>query len=209
MTEVEEFYPHLDEKNLRILKQIGENADDSALYSNTLSESTSKTLDDSSDDSLIPKNADLPNIEDELDDVDELENVTRQQPHFSRNPNEILTQGLEYKAKHFDENSSESEDSSITSGLDFSNVPHTEVDSYQPSSHFMSQSTPSPFQATVARNIIDSLMKSASGSLTASTGPSHQKHSSQKASNKKASSKYVSTSSDEDSDFEILDKDDL
>lgn len=183
-----------------------------------MSESNSKTNEDSDDDSLIPKTEDLPNIEDELEDDDDLEvGMVRHQSteFYQRNPNEILTQGMEYKPKHFDESSDSSEESSITSGLDFSNVPHTVVDSshQQPSQNpLMTQSMPAPFlahlQTTVTRNLLDNLMKSASGSLSGSSSP-HQP-SSQKASSKVTLSKYQSTSSDEDdSDFEILNKDDL
>lgn len=179
---MEEFYPQMDEKNLIILKQIGEDADDSALYTNNVLD---KKGEESDEDSLIPHSVDLPNMDDEMDE-DEIEIEPK-----CVNPN-LLTQGLEYKAKHFRNSSDSSDEDSITSGLDFSNVAHTTVDYAHP----LSQSTPAPLLALQTQNLIDNLIKS-----TSSAPPMH--HSSQ-------TSKYLATSSsDEDSDFEILDKDDL
>jgi hypothetical protein len=160
------------------LKQIGEHADDSALYTNVLD----KKSEESDEDSLIPNSVDLPNIEDEMDD-DELEIEPKMNPN-------LLTQGLEYKAKHFKNSSDSSDEDSIISGLDFSKTEHTTVDYAHP----LSQSTPAPMLALHTQSLLENLMKS--------TGSIPNPHSSQ--------TKYLTTSSDEDdSDFEILDKDEL
>lgn len=180
--DVDEFFPQMDEININILNQIGDNADDTAIYS-----SNSKTVDNESDSDseLLPKNAVIPEP-DEIDDApDEEVNVD----DLIIDPQLVLTQSAEYKRKHFSNTSSESSDSddSITKGLDFKNIPVTAV--IEPHATATSSSSSagllSNFQNTLARNLIENLMKP------------------------KSSQNKTYESDDELSDFEILDTDEL
>lgn len=165
----------MDEANLKILRQIGDHADDTGIYSSPKANDNESD----SDNELLPKNVVIPEP-DEIDapDDDDAEDLLIDAAA-------VLTQSAEYKRKHFSNTSSDSSDSddSITRGLDFKNIPVTAT--IEP------RSSPSSLlaniQNTLARNLIDNVMKPAT----------------------KSSQSKAFDSEDEISDYEILDKDDL
>lgn len=186
--DVDEFCPQMDETNFMILKQIGDHADDSSIFSvaNTTEAGTSlfKEGDDNnneesdSDNDLLPRNAVIPEPDD-IDAIDESEDLIA---------NVVLTQSAEYKRKHFSNTSSESSDSddSITRGLDFKNIPVTATIEPHTSPSTSTHSMLTNIQQTIARNLIENIILDKS----------------------KSSQKKV-YDSEEDSDFEILDSEEI
>lgn len=144
--DVEEFCPRMDEANLMILKQIGDNADDTGIYSST--KSAGNDSDDSDNELLPPKNAVMPEP-DEIDAVDDSEDLLLDVAT-------VLTQSAEYKRKHFSNTSSDSSDSddSITRGLDFKNIPVTAtIEPHSSPSNILTN-----IQQAFARNLIEKVM---------------------------------------------------
>lgn len=152
--DVDEFCPRMDEANLMILKQIGDHADDTGIYSYPKAAADNEN---DSDNELLPMNAVIP----EPDEIDA--------PEDDRNLDllidaaKVLTQSAEYKRKHFSNNSSDSSDSddSITRSLDFKSIPVTatiEEDS-PPAVSFLTN-----IQNTLAQNLIDNFTKTAAQS---------------------------------------------
>lgn len=177
--DVDEFCPSMDEVNMRILNQIGDHADDTGIYSFP-SKKTAAGDDSDSDNELLPKDAVIPDPE-EVDAAEEEPDDL----HLPTPP--VLTQSAEYRRKHFSNTSSDSSDTddSITRGLDFKNIPVTatiEPHSSPSSSHLLTN-----IQNSLARTLIDNIMKPAVQS----------------------SQSKAFDSEDEISDFEMLDKDDL
>ncbi len=169
-----------------ILKQIGDHADDTALYSTPTNNIYSQDPNDSeSDNELLPKDAIIP----EPDDIDA---TFENNDDFLNNLNSqvVLTQSAEYKRKHFSNTSSESSDTddSITRGLDFKNIPVTATIEPHTSPSSSTHNILTNIQSTITRNLIENIVPLSSSS--------QQKKSS------------IALESD-DSDFEILDTDDL
>lgn len=169
----------MDEANLKILKQIGDHADDTGIYSSPKASSAENESD--SDNELLPKNVVIP-------EVDEIDAVEEDIDDLLLDPT-VLTQSAEYKRKHFSNTSSENSDSddSITRGLDFKNIPVTATIEPQSSSPLTATSLLTNIQQTIAKNFIENIMSPAA----------------------KSSQSQAYDSEDEISDFEILDKDDL
>lgn len=177
--DVDEFYPRLDEANMRILKQIGDHADDTEIYASM--KTTGGESGSESDNELLPNDVVIP----EPDDVDALEDAPEELLLVNST---VLTQSDEYRRKHFSNTSSDSSDSddSITRGLDFKNIPVTAT--IEPHSSPSSASNLlATIQSTLTRNLIETAMKPIP----------------------KSSQSRAYDSEDEISDFEILDKDDL
>lgn len=168
----------MDEANLKILNQIGDLADDTGIYSSPIANAADNESD--SDNELLPKNVVIPE-HDEIDAPDDDEDAE----DLLIDAAAVLTQSAEYKRKHFSNTSSDSSDSddSITRGLDFKNIPVTAT--IEP--HSSPSSLLANIQNTLARNLIDNVMKPAT----------------------KSSQSKAYDSEDEISDYEILDKDDL
>jgi hypothetical protein len=168
----------LDEANMKILKQIGDHADDTGIYSSPRSASADPETD--SDSELLPKNAVIP-------EPDEIDAPEEDHEDLLIDPSKVLTRSAEYKRKHFSNASSDSSDSddSITRGLDFKNIPVTAT--IEPHSSSPASSLLANLQSTIARNLLDNIMKPATQS----------------------SQSKAFDSEDEISDFEILDKDDF
>lgn len=169
----------MDEANLMILKQIGDHADDTGIYSSPKA-SGGNDNDNDSDNELLPMNAVIPEP-DEIDAPEDDRNLD-----LLTDAAKVLTQSAEYKRKHFSNNSSDSSDSddSITRGLDFKNIPVTAtIETHSPPT----VSLLTNIQNTLAKNLIDTFTKPAAQS----------------------SQSKLFDSEDESSDFEILDKDDL
>jgi hypothetical protein len=148
--DVDEFCPRLDEANMKILKQIGDHADDTGIYSSPRSASADPESD--SDNELLPKNAVIPEP-DEIDAVDE------DPEDLLIEPSKVLTRSAEYRRKHFSNNSSDSSDSddSITRGLDFKNIPVTAT--IEPHSSPSASTLLTNIQHTITRNLLDNIMK--------------------------------------------------
>lgn len=170
----------MDEANLMILKQIGDHADDTGIYSS--SRSAGNDSDDSDNELLPPKNAVIP----EPDDIDAV--AEDDSEDLLIDVSAVLTQSAEYKRKHFSNTSSDSSDSddSITRGLDFKNIPVTATIEPHSSSNLLTN-----IQQTLARNLIENIMM-----------PTAPKSS-------QSNSKAYDSEDEEISDFEILDTDDL
>lgn len=161
---------------MKILKQIGDHADDTGIYS---SPKAGLANESDSDNELLPKNVVIP----EPDEIDAPDDDTED---LLADAATVLTQSAEYKRKHFSNTSSDSSDSddSITRGLDFKNIPVTAT--IEP--HSSPSTLLASIQTTMARNLIENVMKPAAT---------------------KSSQSKAYDSEDEISDFEILDKDDL
>lgn len=171
-----------------ILKQIGDHADDTAIYSTPTNKITSSgdANESDSDNELLPKNAVIP----EPDDID---SALDNNDDFLSNVNcdhMVLTQSAEYRRKHFSNTSSESSDTddSITRGLDFKNIPVTATIEPHTSPSSSAHNLLTNIQNTITRNLIENIVNPTSSQ-------------SMKAS--------VTLDSDEDSDFEILDTEDF
>lgn len=183
----------MDEVNMMILKQIGDHADDTAIYSTpTAAErvSDNNENDSDSDNDLLPKNAIIP-------EPDEIDNVPIDDDFLSRN-DLVLTQSAEYKRKHFSNSASDSSDSddSITRGLDFKNIPVTAtIEPHTSPSSSSSASLHSNLLANIQSTIARSLIENIVSPITATTTSSQQK--------------TTEGFESDDSDFEILDTDDF
>lgn len=169
----------MDEANLMILNQIGDHADDTGIYS---SPKASAGDDSDSDNELLPKNAVIP----EPDEIDAPDDETED---LLIDASTVLTQSAEYRRKHFSNTSSENSDSddSISRGLDFKNIPVTAT--IEPHSSPSTANILTNIQQTLARNLIDNIMKPVTS--------------------KSSQSRVYDDSEDEISDFEIVDTDDL
>ncbi|CAG9802402.1 unnamed protein product [Chironomus riparius] len=182
--DVDEFCPQMDEANFMILKQIGDHADDSSIFSvptlnNSNNNNNNEEIESDSDNELLPKNAIIP----EPDEIDLIESED-----LLIDPNLVLTQSAEYKRKHFSNTSSESSDSddSITRGLDFKNIPVTATIEPHTSPSSSAHSLLLNIQQTIARNLIEN--------ITSLNIPK---------------SSQTKVYEDDDSDFEILDSEDI
>ncbi|CAO1392887.1 unnamed protein product [Diamesa tonsa] len=174
-----EFEPLIDDSEREMLNRIGDDADDTAVYSknnNTMS-------DNDSDDSELE--ALLPTIHGNLLDADDVDNDDDE-------INPLLTQSAEYKRKHFNATSSDSNDSSsstdddsITRGLDFQ-ILNNNPEPAQPS---IASSLLTNCQNTLAKTLIDGINQQRNKTIAK---PSRSVE-----------------SSDSDSEFEILDDKDL
>lgn len=174
--DVDEFCPRMDEANMRILNQIGDHADDTGIYPSL---KPFASTDSDSDNELLPSNAVLP----EPDEIDAQDDDIGDDLLLDT----VLTKSAEYKRKHFSNTSDSSDsDDSITRGLDFKNIPVTATIEPHTSSS-SATSLLSNIQHTLARNLIETVMKPTT----------------------KSSQSKAYDSEDEISDYEILDKDDL
>jgi hypothetical protein len=181
----DDFCPRMDEANMMILKQIGDHADDTAIYATTDSAVTAKVPanidnDSDSDNELLPKNVLIPGP----DDIDAT--IDDDFLGAQKRDDLVLTQSAEYKRKHFSNTSSESSDSddSITRGLDFKNIPVTATIEPHTSPTTTSHDLLTNIQSSIARNLIENIVRP-------------QPASSQKG--------FES----DDSDFEILDSEEI
>lgn len=136
----------MDDANLMILKQIGDHADDTGIYSTPRAAGS----DSDSDNELLPKNSVIP----EPDEIDALADESEEMLT-------VLTQSAEYKRKHFSNTSSDSSDSddSITRGLDFKNIPVTATIEPHSSPSGGPANLLTNIQHTLARNLIENLTK--------------------------------------------------
>ncbi|XP_070502238.1 uncharacterized protein [Chironomus tepperi] len=177
--DVDEFCPQMDETNFMILKQIGDHADDSSIFSAPTNNSNNNNeIESDSDNELLPKNVIIP----EPDEIDAIENED-----LLIDTNLVLTQSAEYKRKHFSNTSSDTEsDDSITRGLDFKNIPVTVTIEPHTSPSSSAHSMLMNIQQTIARNLIENVIN---------------------LDNHKSSQTRVYD--DDDSDFEILDSEDI
>lgn len=183
----------MDEVNMMILKQIGDHADDTAIYSTPTATKISDDIENESDsdNDLLPKNAIIP----EPDDID---NPTMDDDFLTKN-DLVLTQSAEYKRKHFSNSASESSDSddSITRGLDFKNIPVTATIEPHTSLSSSSSAASAPLQSNLLANIQSTIARSLIENIVSPI-----------TSTKSSQQKTEGFESD-DSDFEILDSDDF
>lgn len=143
--EVADFLPELTEANASLLKQVGEDADVSAVYKpDTISERPSNTNNDDDDDDtysdlLMPQNSikELEEAEAEEDrsssSGDELllgsEHVSAPLPLMATSAAAAMVPAAEssgeirFKSSHFNANTSSDSDDSISRGLSFDDVP--------------------------------------------------------------------------------------
>lgn len=174
----------MDEANLKILYQIGDHADDTSIYSTPNDDK--KENDSDSDNELLPTNVIIPGPDDiDASTVDEGEDLIIDPTSM------VLTRSAEYKRKHFSNTSSESSDSddSITRGLDFKNIPVTATIEPHTSPSTSTHNLLTNIQQTIARNLIENIVVSTL--------------------DKAKSSQKKMYDSEDDSDFEILDSEEI
>jgi hypothetical protein len=156
----------MDEANMMILKQIGDHADDTAIYATSSSEVTAATEipanidnDSDSDNELLPKNVLIPGP----DDIDMTIDDNVDFLSSGQKNNLVLTQSAEYKRKHFSNTSSESSDSddSITRGLDFKNIPVTATiePHTSPTAATTTLNLLTNIQSSIARKLIENIVR--------------------------------------------------
>jgi hypothetical protein len=180
----------LDEANMKILNQIAEHADaDSTLFLSPNVTTTNVDNESDSDNELLPKNVTIPGP----DDID-AGNDDDLMIHEPAVTTMVLTQSAEYKRKHFSNTSSDSSDSddSITRGLDFKNIPVTATIEPHTSPSSSTHNLLTNLQQTITRNLIDNMVNQITSSEPIT-----------KSSQRKA------YESDDDSDFEILDSEEI
>lgn len=240
--EVEEFLPEITEANASLLKQVGEDADVSAVYkpdSATVSERPGVEEDDDDDtysDLLMPQNS-IKELEEAEEDrssssSDELLLGKAMVPVAPEAPGEIR-----FKSSHFNANTSSDSDDSISRGLSFDDVPDRGVVKRKSHHHQHEQVRPQQQDqlATLAGNLLTSgnllsyLTTAVSAAASASAmsqsqpGPasSHGYGTRQQPPNRMTVSSLAggsrhsyaagddSTDEDGDSDFEMLNPDEL
>ncbi|XP_058443828.1 uncharacterized protein LOC131425738 [Malaya genurostris] len=239
--EVEEFLPEITEANATLLRQVGEEADVSAVYrtdSSTISECKAggpenDEDDDTYSDLLIPQNS----IQ-ELDEEQSTESSSDELlfANGGKSAADVSTGEIKFKSGHFNANTSSDSDDSISRGLNFDDVPDSSRKRGNFSHHnsqYELQRQPQPEQqrpqqqdalANLAGNLLASNMLNYLSSAIASTSTMSQ---SQPAPSNRVHSRHGrmstsvagtgsgrrtygdSTDEDEDSDFEMLNPDEL
>ncbi|XP_062539421.1 uncharacterized protein LOC134207661 [Armigeres subalbatus] len=239
--DVEEFLPEINEANESLLKQIGEEADISAVYKtdSTISERKGpgdKDDDDDDDtysDLLIPQSS----IK-ELDEADEEE-----QSNASSSDELLLGSGdrqnqssagtssggeIRFKSGHFNANTSSDSDDSISRGLSFDDVPdragskkRTHAHPQQPQYQLLEQRPQQQDQlASLAGSLLTggvlsyltSAVANASTMSQSHPAPSLSRHPNRMTVSSTSGDRRAigdSTDEDEDSDFEMLNPDEL
>lgn len=189
--DIDEFCPSLDEANMKILNQIAEHADaDSTIFLSPNVTTTNVDNESDSDNELLPKNVTIPGPDD-IDAGNDDDLLIHEPAAVNAT---VLTQSAEYKRKHFSNTSSDSSDSddSITRGLDFKNIPVTATIEPHTSPSSSTHNLLTNLQQTITRNLIDNMVNQITSSEPIT-----------KSSQRKA------YESDDDSDFEILDSEDI
>lgn len=234
--EVAEFLPEINEASASLLKQVGEEADVSAVYKtdSTISERKATGDDDDDDDTysdlLIPQNS-----------IKELDEAEEEEQSNASSSDELLLGGgdlpshsgeIRFKSGHFNANTSSDSDDSISRGLSFDDVPDnagSKKRSYhhpqQPQYQLLEQRSQQPVQqdqlASLAGSLLSggvlsyltSAMASASAMSQSHPAPSLTRHPNRmtvsSASGDRRTFAGDSTDEDEDSDFEMLNPDEL
>lgn len=252
-TDVDEFLPEITEASALLMKQVGEEADVSAVYKtdSTISECKSGAGDEDEDDDtysdlLIPQNSIR-----ELDEEEQSNDSSSDELLLGKETNSTVeitaaaaaTGEIRFKSSHFNANTSSDSDDSISRGLSFDDVPdkgsgsssrkksHQHQHSqYQQQQQQLQQLEQRPLQqdqlmASLAGNLLagsvlnylSSAMASASAMSQSQPNPSNgaQRHNRMTVSAASASGgrrTYAgddSTDEDGDSDFEMLNPDEL
>uniref|UniRef100_A0A8D8GP03 (northern house mosquito) hypothetical protein n=1 Tax=Culex pipiens TaxID=7175 RepID=A0A8D8GP03_CULPI len=244
--EVEEFLPEITEANASLLKQVGEDADVSAVYkpdSATVSERPGVEEDDDDDtysDLLMPQNSikELEEAEEDRSSSSSDELLLGSEPQQAMVPVAPEASGeIRFKSSHFNANTSSDSDDSISRGLSFDDVPDRGVVKRKSHHHQPEQVRPQQQDqlATLAGNLLTSgnllsyLTTAVSAAASASAmsqsqpGPasSHGYGTRQQPPNRMTVSSLAggsrhsyaagddSTDEDGDSDFEMLNPDEL
>lgn len=132
--EVEEFLPEITEANASLLKQVGEDADVSAVYkpdSATVSERPGVEEDDDDDtysDLLMPQNSikELEEAEEDRSSSSSDELLLGSEPQQGKAMVPVVPEAsgeIRFKSSHFNANTSSDSDDSISRGLSFDDVP--------------------------------------------------------------------------------------
>lgn len=266
--EVEEFLPEITEANASLLKQVGEDADVSAVYkpdSATVSERKSGNGDGDNDDDddtysdlLMPQNS-IKELEEEEDrssnDSSSDELLLGAQDHGSskavvpsggayQQPSSAAASGeIRFKSSHFNANTSSDSDDSISRGLSFDDVPdrgvvkrkhHHQHQQYEQQQQPLATLGARPQQqdqlASLAGNLLASgnllnyltsaVAVAGAGAAAMSQSQPAPSHSGQRHANRMTVSSSAggsrrsygggdSTDEDGDSDFEMLNPDEL
>lgn len=258
-TDVDEFLPEITEASALLMKQVGEEADVSAVYKtdSTISERKSGAGDEDEDDDtysdlLIPQNSIR-----ELDEEEQSNDSSSDELLLGKETNSVAettaaaasTGEIRFKSSHFNANTSSDSDDSISRGLSFDDVPdkgsgssrkkshHHQHSQYQQQQQQLQQLEQHPLQldqhplqqdqlmaslagkllAGSVLNYLSSAMSSASAMSQSQPNPNNgaQKYNRMTVSAASASGGRRtfaggdSTDEDEDSDFEMLNPDEL
>lgn len=245
---MEEFLPEITEANASLLKQVGEDADVSAVYkpdSATVSERPGVEEEDDDDtysDLLMPQNSikELEEAEEDRSSSSSDELLLGSEPQQGKAMVPVVPEAsgeIRFKSSHFNANTSSDSDDSISRGLSFDDVPDRGV--VKRKSHHLQHEQVRPQQqdqlATLAGNLLTSgnllsyLTTAVSAAASASAmsqsqpGPasSHGYGTRQQPPNRMTVSSLAggsrrsyaagddSTDEDGDSDFEMLNPDEL
>lgn len=248
--EVEEFLPEINEANASLLKQVGEEADISAVYKTDSTISERKGTGDDEEDDDDDTYSDLLIPQSSIKELDEAEED--EQSNASSSDELLLGSGgdqpsassaagageMRFKSGHFNANTSSDSDDSISRGLSFDDVPdkvgsrkRIQHHPQQPQYQLLEQRSQQPPQpqdqlATLAGNLLSggvlSYLTSAMASGAASAmsqshpGPSlSSRHPNRMTVSSASGDRRTfgnggdSTDEDEDSDFEMLNPDEL
>lgn len=260
--EVEEFLPEITEANASLLKQVGEDADVSAVYkpdSATISERPGGAENDDDDDTysdlLMPQNSikELEEAEEDRSSSSSDELLLGSEPQQGRAivpagyPVAAESSGeIRFKSSHFNANTSSDSDDSISRGLSFDDVPDRGVVKRSKSHHHHQQQQQPQYEqvrpqqqdqlATLAGNLLTSgnllsylttavtaaaagasaMSQSQPGPASSHHGARHQPPNRMTVSSLAGGSRHAyagsgddSTDEDGDSDFEMLNPDEL
>jgi hypothetical protein len=194
--DIDEFIPVVDESNMQLLSRFGENADMSQMYSRSLTGSTPSPDDEVPADLMLASPEALPEIGDsdsQDSDSSSIGGLLLKQAHDKQ---VVVDDQIRFKSGHFNGDSSSSDDDSITRGLSFG-TGHSEVDHRQPEVLIAN-----PLAAAATLQILGSVLSQATATAQSASQPSALVVA------KKNKTRRDSTS-EEDSEFEILNTDDL
>lgn len=235
--DVEEFLPEITEASASLLNQVGEEADVSAVYKTDSTISERKTTggeedddDDTYSDLLIPQNS-IKELDEEQSNESSSDELLLGSD--SNVPPEATAGGeIRFKSSHFNANTSSDSDDSISRGLTFDDVPdrgssrkkvHLHHSQYQQQPQLELRPQQQDQLASLAGNLLASgvlnylttAMVNASTMSQSQPAPSNsgQKHTRMTVSSTSASGRRPydgdSTDEDGDSDFEMLNPDEL
>jgi hypothetical protein len=201
--DIDEFIPVVDESNMQLLSRFGENADMSQMYSRSLTGSTPSPDDEVPADLMLTTADALPEIGDsDSQDSDSSSSIGGLLLKQTHDKHVVVDDQMRFKSGHFNGDSSSSDDDSITRGLSFS-AGRSEVDHSRPAA--APSVIANPLAAAATLQMLGSVLSQAAAAATAQ--PAASQPNSLVA--KKSKPRRDDSTSGEDSEFEILNTDDL
>lgn len=236
--EVEEFLPEINELNASILQQVGEDADVSAVYKSEKStrergtgEGNGEDEDDDTCSDFIPQNS-ITEMDEELSNDSSSDDLLLGNETKSVQDASAVKDDLRFKSSHFNANTSSDSDDSISRGLSFDDVPdkgttrkrvHLHHSQYEQQPHLQLlqpldqlKGVGGSLLAEGVRHYLTSALANVSATMSqsqpapSSSSRSHDRMTVSLANNSsRAIHQADSTDEDGDSDFEMLNPDEL